>query len=262
MLSLERRAGRPLRIGHRGAPTLAPENTLRSFRAALDAGAELVEFDVLRLTGGELVVAHSDDLREVSHGAATGSVRGRSLSSLRRVAPELPTLDEVLEFFADEAPETGVHLDLKSPRAAPEIERPLRRFALERRTLVSSTNVGALRRLADGGSGVRTGLTLPRAALGIDEEGRLAPVARVGLRALHGTLPAFVGRFLARSRATALVLHHTAVGPVAVRRAHDRGAAVVAWTVDDPFELRRVDAAGVDAVVTSDLRIFASTLTT
>jgi glycerophosphoryl diester phosphodiesterase len=36
---------------------------------------------------------------------------------------------------------------------------------------------------------------------------------------------------------------------------------VVAWTVDRPEELARVEAAGVDAVVTNDPTIFASTLT-
>ena len=74
MLSLERRDGRPLCIGHRGAAALAPENTLRSFRAGVEAGADIIEFDVLGLGSGELVVAHSYDLHEVSHGAAGGSL--------------------------------------------------------------------------------------------------------------------------------------------------------------------------------------------
>jgi glycerophosphoryl diester phosphodiesterase len=65
---------------------------------------------------------------------------------------------------------------------------------------------------------------------------------------------------LSASRATALVLHHSLVGEAVVRRAHEQGAAVVAWTVDDSQALARVDEAGVDAVVTNDPRIFASTL--
>lgn len=261
-LSLERRDGRPLRIGHRGAQALAPENTLESFRAAVGVGVDLIEFDVLALLDGGLVVAHSNDLSEVSHGAAFGTVRDRSLSCLREVAPDLPTLDDALAFFVDEAPDIGVHLDLKTQSAADDVESALARHGLLERTLVSSFGFGSLRRLAQGGSGIRTGLTLPRAALGITEEGRLAPVARTGLRLLHATLPALVGRLLALSHASALVLHHTAVSPVAVRRAHAGGAAVVTWTVDDPAELARVDAAGVDAVVTNDPRIFASTLDT
>ena len=95
MIRLERAEGAPpLRIGHRGAAHLAPENTVRSLRAAVDHGVDLVEFDVLDLPKGPLVLAHSDHLDEVSHGMATGSVRSRTLEELREVAPELPTLDE------------------------------------------------------------------------------------------------------------------------------------------------------------------------
>jgi glycerophosphoryl diester phosphodiesterase len=42
-----------------------------------------------------------------------------------------------------------------------------------------------------------------------------------------------------------------------VERAHATGAAVWAWTVDDDVELARLDAAGVDAVISNDPRIFA-----
>ena len=37
---------RPLIIGHRGAPSIAPENTLASFARALHDRAEGIEFDV------------------------------------------------------------------------------------------------------------------------------------------------------------------------------------------------------------------------
>ena len=94
MISLERRNGLPLRIGHRGAAALAPENTLQSFRTALAAGVDLIEFDLLQLRDGNVVVAHSNDLHEVSHGVASGTVRNWTLEKLREVCPELPTLDE------------------------------------------------------------------------------------------------------------------------------------------------------------------------
>ena len=41
MIALERSKGRPLCIGHRGAAALAPENTLESFRVAVEARVEL-----------------------------------------------------------------------------------------------------------------------------------------------------------------------------------------------------------------------------
>ncbi len=51
-----------IRIGHKGAAALAPENTLRSIERALEVGVDMVEVDVLSLADGTLVLAHSDDL--------------------------------------------------------------------------------------------------------------------------------------------------------------------------------------------------------
>lgn len=262
MISLERRDGRPLRIGHRGAAALAPENTLQSFRAAIEAGIDLIEFDVLDLLGGELVIAHSNDLEEVSHGTARGTVRDRSLESLREACPEVPTLDEGLTFFRDEADEIGLHLDLKIRGTEADVVAALRRFDLCARSFVSSFHVRSVRRLAQLEPRLRAGITIPRDLFGITESGRGAPIAQVGLGLLRRVMPLGAPLALSASRATALVLHHSLVGKTAVRRAHDRGAAVVAWTVDDPDDLSRVEEAGVDAVVTNDPRIFASTLET
>ncbi|HLF68667.1 MAG TPA: glycerophosphodiester phosphodiesterase, partial [Gaiellaceae bacterium] len=167
MIALARRGRRPLCIGHRGAAALAPENTLPSFRAAVAAGVDLVEFDVLGLHSGELVVAHSDDLGEVSHGAAAGTVRDRSLAALREVAPELPTLEDALGFFVDEAPGVGIHVDLKSQGSVDALVAVLRRFELVERTLVSSFHRGALRRLAALEPKLRAGVSFPEDRLGI-----------------------------------------------------------------------------------------------
>ena len=94
MISLERRNGRPLRIGHRGAATLGPANTLASFRLALETGVDLIEFDVCPRRDGELVVAHSF--------ARSSRRRRRSTRCC---------------FFVDEAPEIGVHLDPQAGRS-------------------------------------------------------------------------------------------------------------------------------------------------
>jgi len=260
VIALQRRDGRPLVIGHRGAAALAPENTLRSFRAALAAGVDLIEFDVLELNGGELVLAHSNDLAEVSHGAARGTVRDRTLQGLREVAPELATLDEALAFFAEEGRSVGVHLDLKTPGAEQRVVDALDRFGVVERTLVSSFHIGSVRALSRIDPRVRTGISFPEDRLGIYGRRGFGPVIRGGLRVLRPVTPALAGRLLARSGATVLVLHHALVTSAAIRGAHGRGAAVVAWTVDDPRDLVRVEAAGVDAVVVNDPAVFASKL--
>jgi glycerophosphoryl diester phosphodiesterase len=260
VIELERRDGRPLRIGHRGAGALAPENTIRSFRSAVEAGVDLVELDVIRLHGGELVVGHSDDLFELSHGKTRGRAGRRGVAELRGLCPDLPTVDEALEFFAAEATDVGVHIDLKSARAAELVASALRRQGLLGRTLVSSYHAGALRRLRRLEPGLRTGVSFPRDRAGFGERPVFAPAVTVGLRTLRALAPSLVGLLLARSHASALALHHDLVTQVVVARAHARGVPVVAWTVDLQEDLARVDRAGVDAVVTNDPSIFVSTL--
>ena len=114
-IELRRDGARPLRIGHRGAPALAPENTLRSLACAVEHPLDLVELDVISTGDGQLVLGHSYDLRELTHGAVRGSGRPRSLAELREVAPDLPTLDEALAFLTAKAPGVGVQIDVKEP---------------------------------------------------------------------------------------------------------------------------------------------------
>jgi glycerophosphoryl diester phosphodiesterase len=261
VLSLERRSSeRPLCIGHRGAAAVAPENTLRSFRAALEIGVDLIELDVLRLDSGELVVAHSDDLHEVSHGAASGALRSLSLAAAREVAPELPTLDGALAFFRDEAAGIGVHIDLKQVSAAGDVLSALRRFELVERTLVSSFHAGALRRLVGLEPRLRTGISFPEDRLRISGRRGTASVIRVGLHGLRPVTPVVARALLARSRSSTLVLHHALVGERLVRWAHGRGVPVVAWTVDDPRDVRRLADVGVNALVVNNPAMFVSTL--
>jgi len=240
VISLERRDGRLLRIGHRGAASLAPENTLGSFRAAVEVGVDLVEFDVVAAPSDALVVAHSPaDIHD-----------------------ETPSLDDALGFFVGEAPSVGAHVDLKVSGRERDVVEAIRRHGLEARTFVSGFYLGSARAVRAYEPTIRTGITFPRGVFGITEDGRRAPIGRAGLRALRLFVPAVIPLLLEGTRARGIALHHSLVTAGSVRAAHARGAPVVAWTVDDPEALARVAAAGADAVVTNDPRIFTSTLQT
>ena len=94
------------RVGHKGADHVAPGNTRESFEAALEHGVDMIEFDVLRLRDGRLVLAHD----------------------YKDAAKRTPlTLDEGLDLFAGEA-YAGVELDvdLKLPGYEREVVEGLR----------------------------------------------------------------------------------------------------------------------------------------
>ena len=246
--------GRVLRVGHKGAAALEPENTLPSLAKAIELGVDLVEFDVLALADGTLVLAHSDDLHEVSHGAASGLVRPLSLEQLRAVAPELPTLEEALVFLA--GAQVGVHVDLKWHGYEKPVVDALRRHGLVDRTLISTVHGESLRRVAELEPVLARGLTYPSDRRGLGRRRALAPAALGVLETLRRALPYRIGGLLARADANAAVLQYRVVTRAAVARCHALDVPVLAWTVDRPAVLERLARWGVDGVITNDPAIF------
>ena len=226
-----RREGRPLRIGHRGAPALAPENTIESLVAAMDRGVDLVEMDV---------TADRDGLR-LAHEAA-------SLTS------ESPSLEEALELVR--ARGAGAILDLKSPGVESEVVGLVRAHGLLDRAVVASFHPRSLRAVNELEPSLTTGLSYPNDRAGLADRPALQPLIRAGLAGLRRTLPARIGRMLARARADTALLHHGLITRRLVDRCHARGAAVLAWTVEDEAVLERVCAAGVDGVIANDPDLF------
>lgn len=249
-----RRGARVLRIGHRGAAALEPENTLAAFGRAVELGVDFVEFDVLDLADGTLVLAHSDDLHEVSHGAAAGRVRPLRLPELREVAPELPTLEQALEFFASAA--VGLHADVKSARHGHEIAAALRRHGLVERAVASSFWMQALRDLRKEEPRLAVGITYPEDRYRLARRRVIAPLVPPAVGLLGRVLPRRLPRWLKSTGAGVAMLHYAVLSRAAVDRCHAQETAVWTWTVNDPELLSRVVALGVDGVISDDPRLF------
>jgi glycerophosphoryl diester phosphodiesterase len=82
---------RPLVIGHRGYPQFTPENTLPSFRLAIEAGADLVELDYAITQDGVPIVLHDDTLDRTSDAPLRWG--GTNLPLIAHTAAELRSLD-------------------------------------------------------------------------------------------------------------------------------------------------------------------------
>lgn len=80
--------GRPLVVAHRGAPVAEPENTLASFRLALEMGANAIETDLHFSLDDEIVLHHDPTLERMTDG--TGPVRGRTLAELKELRTRMP----------------------------------------------------------------------------------------------------------------------------------------------------------------------------
>jgi glycerophosphoryl diester phosphodiesterase len=231
VIELRRAKGAPLlRVGHRGAAALAPENTIAALALAVELGCDLVEFDVLELDG-KLVLAHS--------------------------AAELPAalapLDEALAFLARS--EAGAHVDLKSPGSEAAVAEALRRHGLVERAVVSTFRPASLRALHAVEPGLRLGLTYPEDRHGLSRQRALGPVVDLGLAAMRIVLARRIGRMLAAADATAAMLHWQVVNRAVVERCHALGVPVLAWTVETREHVRRLDELGVDGVIADDPQI-------
>ena len=232
-MKLLREAGPLIRVGHRGAALLAPENTLESFEAALAQGVDAIEFDVVAPADGPLLIGHS-------------------LSEL----PKRPaTLEEALSFLGER--DVALHVDLKLTTRLDEVASALERHGLVERSVVSSFHLPSLRAVAAHPVPLPIGFTYPEDRYGVSKRRGMKPAIRLGTLGLRRALVARVPAMITRAGARALMLHHAVVSQAAIARAHAAGVAVWAWTVDDPDELARLDAAGVYAVISNDPRVFA-----
>ncbi len=238
-------------MGHRGASALAPENTLEALRLAVELGCDMLEFDVLDLADGTLVLVH--ELRR--------SERRQSLHALRELTPAVPTLDETLAFCAEQLPGIGLQVDLKRRGVERAVLDALRRHGVLERSWISTFDAASLRRIAELEPELPRSYTFPRDRLGISRRGPLAPVVRGALASFGASLPRRLPGLLARSRAVALTLHHSVASPAAIARAHELDAAVYVWTVDDLALAERLVRAGADGIITNDPRVFTGLTT-
>jgi glycerophosphoryl diester phosphodiesterase len=194
-----------IRVGHKGADHVAPGNTAASFQAALDCGVDMIEFDVLQLHDGRLVLAHD-------YGDAS-----------RR---EPMSLEEGLDLFAGEAyRDVELDVDLKLPGYEAEIVAGLTDRGLDGRALVSSTFPQSLARIGELAPGLRRGWSVPRARRDYTKSLVWALPAFAALRWIRAGLPAKAQRAIQRGIARRVRGVHgpPPAGQPPARRAHPRG---------------------------------------
>ncbi len=219
---------RLLCIGHRGAMGHAPENTLLSFKKALELGAPCVEMDVYHVDGN-LVVFHDERLERTTNGS--GYLLDHDFDYLRSLdagdGERIPTLLEVFEIVDRKA---GVNIELKGPGTA----RPVVDFVAARRKqgwrndliLVSSFNHRELEEVRGMDPSIKLGALM--VDLPVDDA---AFADALGAYSVHLSLE-FIDRGF-------------------VDHAHSRGLRAFVFTVNHPHDIHRMERLGVDGVFTN-----------
>jgi glycerophosphoryl diester phosphodiesterase len=229
-----RRPERALVFGHRGAPNTAIENTLSSFAAAAQEGADGIELDVRRCASGELVAAHDATLARCTRGAdhrAIAELPYRELQAIDLGAGErIPLLSDVLAFARVRRLFVNIEMkrDVPDRRALAEATAcALRSWDPVHGLLVSSFDRWMLSALRIRAPKVPTALLLDR---GSND-------------AMAGPIAAFLGF-------AAVHLERTIASAARIRKLRRRGLAVAVWTVNAEREALDFEALEVDAVIT------------
>ena len=230
---------RPLRrVGHKGADLIAPGNTFASFDAALEAGVDMIEFDVLSEEHGDALI--------LAHDWADAACR------------ESPhTLEEALAYLASEAfAEVELNVDLKLPGYELRVLEALRSFGLLDRALISTQQEDSLALLRAAEPGVRLGWSVPKLTRDPFRSRATRLPAFIALQVFRALLPERAARAIRARRCDALMAHWRLVTPRLVRRVRSAGGELYVWTVDELPRIVALEGLGVTGVVSNDPRLF------
>ena len=230
---------RVLISAHRGNSSVAPENTLPAFQAALDAGADLVELDYFHSADRVPVVIHDEILGRTDNSEEVLGKPKLLIGKLKLV--DIEKLD-VGSWFGDKFAKTKLptlaeSLDLIQTKSVTLIERKggdaqtLVKL-LEEKKLIDNVVVQAFdwKFIAD----CR----------------RLSP--RLALGTLSGKPPSLEQlQGAAATGADLIVWDHEKIGPTQIKQIHALGKKAWVYTVDDPARAKALIAAGIDGIITN-----------
>jgi glycerophosphoryl diester phosphodiesterase len=239
-LAAKLRSGRMLLGGHRGNADEYPENTLASFRSAIELDVDLIECDVHLSEDGGLPVIHDHLLDRTTSGS--GLVRDYTMAELKRFDAgswkdprfrdeRIPSLDEVLAVAKGKV---GVAIEIKNlPLPYPGIEAAVVQ-AVKAAEMVHDVVVIAF----DHRSIKRIGELEPQILTGVLEASRPVDILRV----------------MDDAAADVFCPHWASIEPETAAELHAAGKLIGVWTVDDVFSLTWAKALPANAIYTNKPR--------
>ena len=239
-------ADRQLRlVGHKGADLIAPGNTVESFRAAVEAGVDTIELDVLWLADAHLPLEQRHPL-VIAHDWADAE---------RRTPLKLTeALDAFLEPPLDRV---EIDLDIKLPGREEELVEALQERGLVERAMISTMELHTLGRILELQPALRRGWTYPKVTKDWNSKRWAKAPILAAMVAMRHRLPGLAAQKLPQFGVEAMWVYHPLVTPRLARICKLARVELIAWTVDDLPRMQRLVAMGVDGICSNDPRLFA-----
>jgi glycerophosphoryl diester phosphodiesterase len=216
-----------LKIGHRGAKGLEIENTLESFRKAIDLGANAIEFDVRKTKDNALIVIHDENLKRTW--GKNLLVKDCDLKLIKKISDnKIPTLEEALKFIDRKVEK--ILIEIKELGTEPEIYKIVKKLKLMKRVIFISFIDEVLKNLRK-----------------IDK--------RIDLGFIYVKHKDPIG--LAKSiKANFLLPFYKFVHSKNVEIAHKNNLKLLVWTINNEKEIRIYHEKGVDGIASDFPNLF------
>lgn len=232
-----------IRIAHRGASGIAPENTLAAFKKAIDIGVDAVEFDLHGTADGEIVVIHDASLDRTTN--LSGSIKQTTLEDIKRAdagawfnhkfkGETVPTLAEALACITDDVIAV---LEIKDDTIAEAVVQKIREMNLLEFTVIISFHTFVLQTVRSLEPRIPTGWL-------------------IGSRNGH-THPIQLCQQLGSLGSSLLNVNHQLITEEFAYEICRRGFALWGWTVDNIDLMRQMRTFGVQGITSNHPECFS-----
>ena len=222
-------------IGHKGASSIAPENTLKAFQKAIELKADYVEFDIHITKDGKIIIIHDSDTFNAT--GVKGLIKDMTLGQIKSLdageGEKIPTLREVISTVRKKI---GLQIEIKSTNLLDKLINILKEENLISTSIISSFILNELLKLKLLEPSIKLGLLL--------SEDMVRPklikrkIVKVAENKFYSIHPPF-----------------TTINKEIVDFAHSYGLKVIVWTVNDREIMERLIELSVDGIVTDDISL-------
>lgn len=213
-------------IGHKGAAGYEPENTIRSFKRAIELKVDMIEFDVRICKSGELVVIHDKTTKRTTNKKIY--ISRSKLDDIKNLdagmGEKIPTLEETLGFINKRVP---VNIELKGKKTAEPTEKAIKKFVQngwnENDFLISSFYKSELKKIHKINPNLKIGVLAENSI-----KKRSFFAKKIGAYSFHPQI--------------------TLVSEELVNELHKKDIKVFVWTVNDKNDIKKMESIGVDGI--------------
>jgi glycerophosphoryl diester phosphodiesterase len=214
-----------LKIGHRGAASYEPENTLRSFQKAIELEVDMIELDIRKTKDGKIVVMHDAKVNRTTNGK--GLVKSYTFDQIRKLdagkGEKIPTLEEVISLVEGKC---GIVIELKEPDTEKEVVELIKEKNIESRVIIVSFYPSILKTVKE-----------------------LYPDVKLGI--ITNKVPKDYLKIIKSMDVDYAMIRKDRLKGEYVDRLHKMGLKVGAWTVDDKKYFKKLIDMGVDAITSN-----------